>query len=210
MTAADDGIHLELTADGSGATGAAAANDALARFGTRVWPVDLTAAPDEVRDLLSRPALTGEETARVRDAFSLPRARLLELMAAVGRHPSVPGGGELSTLDVVNDVRYPQLFVIEPDVDYSRFDRLHENVADDGTVLDETMTVLIGGPVRLVQRLADGAEATLSLHAVDAITGWVVTYGGLPHIGSFTGAAPGSKILVQAIGPARWQAHYVD
>ena len=210
MTNDVDAIRLELTADGSSVTGAAAANDALAGFGTRVWPVDLTAAADDVRDLLRRPGLSPEETGRVRDAFLLPRARLLELMAAVGRHPSVPGGGELSTLDVVNDVRYPQLFIVEPGVDYSRFDRLHENVADDGTVLDETMTILAGGPIRLVQRLADGSEATLLLHAVGETTGWVVTYGGLPHIGSFTGAAPGSKILVQAIGPAHWQAHYVD
>jgi hypothetical protein len=206
----DEAVRLELAADDSTVTGLDAANEALSTYGTRTWPIDLTAAPDAIRALLRRPTLTEAETIQVRDHFLLPRAGLLELIASAGRTPSVPGGGEMSTLDVVNDVRYPQLYLVEPGVDYSRFDRLHENSADDGTVLDETMSLLSGGTIRLVQRLPDGSEATLSLRCVGDTTGWLVNYGGLPHIGSFTGAAAGSKILVQAIGPARWQARYVD
>jgi hypothetical protein len=205
---ADAAIDLEL-ADGSHRSGAAQANAALAPFGTRVWPLDLTTATADVRALLARPSLEPAEIEQVCDAFLLSRERLLALIAEAGRRPSVPGGGELSTLDVVNDVRYPQLYVVDPSVDYSRFDRLHENRADDGTVLDETMTLLSGGPLRLVQRLPDGSLSTLDLRGIDDGRGWIVSYGGLPHIGSLSVAAPGSKVLVQAIGPARWQAHYV-
>lgn len=203
-----DGVRLDLQA-GCTVTGAAAANAALAAFGTRLWPIDLTTAPDDVRSLLRRPELTAAESALVRDTFLLSRARLLEVIAAAGRTPTVPGGGELSTLDVANDVVYPQLYIIEPDVDYSRFDCLHENTDDDGTSVDEVMSILSGRAVRLVQRLPDGTEATLHLSCVGDGAGWLVSYGGHPHIGSFTGAEPGTKVLVQAIGPARWQARYV-
>ena len=98
--------------------------------------------------------------------------------------------------------------MVEAGVDYSRFDRFHENSADDGTTLDEVMSILSGGGVRLIQRLADGTEATLTVSCAGDTTGWLLSYGGQPHIGSFTGAQPGTKILVQAFGPARWQARY--
>ncbi|AWN43041.1 hypothetical protein DK389_24300 [Methylobacterium durans] len=190
--------------------GVEAANEALAAFGTRLWPIDLTAAPGDVRTLLARPKLTSAEVVTVREAFLLPRERLLEVIVASGREPSVPDGGELSTLDVANNVTYPQLYIVEAGVDYSRFDRLHQNKADDGTELDEVLSILSGSGVRLIQRLADGSQATLQVDCVDGQTGWLLSYGGHPHIGSFTGASPGTKVLVQAIGPARWQARYTE
>ena len=204
-----DGVHLDLQANGCTVTGAAAANAALAAFGTRLWPIDLATAPDDVRSRLRQPELTAAESALVRDTFLLSRARLLEIIAASGRTPTVPEGGELSTLDVANDVVYPQLYIVEPGVDYSRFDRLHENAADDGTNVDEVMLILSGGSIRLVQRLPDATEATLHLSCISNDMGWLVSYGGHPHIGSFTCAEPGTKVLVQAIGPARWRAHYI-
>lgn len=209
MSTAATGPRLDLH-DGRTVTGVDDANVELAAFGTRVWPIDLSAAPVDVRGLLPRPELSSTESITVRDWFLLPRLRLLELIAAAGRQPTVPNGGQLSTLDVANDVTYPQLYVIEPGVDYRRFDRLHVNASDDGTELDEVMSILSGGGVRLVQRLEDGIESTLHLGCDSDDTGWCVSYGGHPHIGSFTGARPGTKVLVQAIGPARWQARYVD
>ena len=205
-----DGISLELKPSGRTVLGAEAANEALATFGTGLWPIDLTAASDDVRVLLSRPKLTSAEVAIVREAFLLPRERLLEVIVASGREPSVPDGGELSTLDVANNVTYPQLYIVEAGVDYSRFDRLHQNQADDGTELDEVLSILSGSGVRLIQRLPDGNEATLQVDCVDGQTGWLLSYGGHPHIGSFTGASPGTKALVQAIGPVRWQARYTE
>jgi hypothetical protein len=209
QTPTDDGVRLDIQPNGRVETGAAAANAALTVFGTRIWPVDLTAVSYAVRSLLKRPDLTAAESAQVRDSFLLSRGRLLEIIAASGRTPTVLGGGELNTLDTANNVLYPQLYIVEPGVDYSRFDRLHENTSDDGVSIDEVMLILSGGGVRLIQRLPDGTMATLLLTCVDGSTGWMVSYGGYPHIGSFTGAEPGTKVLVQAIGPARWQARYV-
>jgi poly(3-hydroxybutyrate) depolymerase len=60
-----DGVRLDLQPDGRTVTGAAAANAALAAFGTRLWPIDLAAAPDDVRSLLRRPELTAAESALV-------------------------------------------------------------------------------------------------------------------------------------------------
>lgn len=139
---AGDGVRLGLQANGRIVMGAAAANTALAAFGTRLWPLDLTAAPARVRSLLRRPELTAAESALVRDTFLLSRARLPEIIAAAGRTPAVSGGGELSTLDVANDVVYPQLYVVERDVGYSRFDRLHENTDDNSTSVDEVISIL--------------------------------------------------------------------
>ena len=46
-------------------------------------------------------------------------------------------------------------------------------------------------------------EFTVTFDCVGDERGWMVTYdGGRPHIGSFTGAEPGTKILVQVMGPA--------
>lgn len=204
-----DGIRLELKPSGPSLTGQEAANEALAAFGTRLWPIDLTITSREVRTLLSRPELTAAEAVILREAFLLPRERLLQIIAESGRKPSVPGGGALSTLDVANNVLYPQLYIVEADVDYSRFDRLHQNKADDGTDLDEVLSILSGEGFRLIQRGPDGIEAILHVDCVDDHTGWLLSYGAHPHIGSFTGASPGTKVLVQAIGPERWQPHYM-
>jgi hypothetical protein len=43
--------------------------------------------------------------------------------------PRVPGGGALTTFVSPHAYSYSQLFVVLDDVDYSRFDRFHVNVA---------------------------------------------------------------------------------
>ena len=42
------------------------------------------------------------------------------------------------------DYTYPQLYQVIEDVDYSRFDRFHINVSDEGVSVDEVMWVLSG------------------------------------------------------------------
>jgi hypothetical protein len=206
-TDAADPIRLELD-DGRTVTGAESANAELAAFGTRVSPIDLTAAPGDVRALLARPKLGHDEAAVVRDAFLLSREQALEAIAAASRTPAVEGGGALETRNVADDVAYPQLYVVDPEVDYSRFDVLHLNSADDGTTLDELVSVVSGGGFVLTQQLPDGRRSTLTVHSEDT-TGWRVSYGGHPHIGSISDAEPGSKLVVQAIGPPSWQARPV-
>jgi hypothetical protein len=203
---------LRLTLPGSSAPLISYADvaEALAPFGVGLWPLDLGAAPAELRRLLRKPGLDEGEAGRVRAHFLMPRARLLEVLGAAGRAPHVAGGGALETLDATHGVPYPELYQVAAGIDYSRFDRFHVNVAD-GMAVDEFMQVLAGGGVRYLQRLPAGGALELALGCPDAAAGWLVAYdGGRQHIGSFTACAPGSKILMQIIGPARWTMRYED
>lgn len=65
--------------------------------------------------------------------FLLSRERLLELIVRAGRTPHVPTGGALTTVVLTHGYSYPQLYLVQQDMDYTRFDRFHVNVADDGT-----------------------------------------------------------------------------
>ena len=101
---------------------------------------------------------------------------------------------------------YPQLFVIAVGVDYTRFDHFHFNATTGGAGLDEVMQVLSGGGIEVRQHLPDDGEFTVTIGCPAPDAGWIVTYdGGRPHIGSFTNARPGTKVLVQAIGPPQWE-----
>jgi hypothetical protein len=176
-----------------------------------VWPLDLSGTPGDVRRLLDQPSLNTDENRRALDHFAFPVGRLLELISEAGRDPKVPGGGATSTLDSTHDVHYPELYVREPDSDFSRFDRLHVNHSADGTGVDETLQVLCGRDVRIVHSLPELGTITLFLSCPSPDDGWIASYSGTtPHIGSFTDASVGSKVLVQIIGPPVWIMDYVD
>jgi hypothetical protein len=205
------GLALAYPDGGRAPAAAAEINDALARYGARVWPLDLSNLPDDLRRLLGKSRLSASEHARVRERFLLPRERLLQLIVEAGRTPQVPGGGEMSTFDSTHGVEYPQLHLVVRGIDYSRFDRLHVNRAADGTGVDEVLQVLSGSGIRVVQSLPDLGLVTLYLDCPSARQGWIVTYsGGHPHIGSLTEATEGTKMLVQAIGPPAWSMNYLD
>ncbi len=206
-----EGLALAYPTGGRAPATLAEVNDALEAYGARVWPLDLSNVPDDLRRLLDEPTLSTAERARVREHFLLPRERLLEVIAGAGRTPQVPGGGELSTLDSTHGVQYPQLHLVVPGVDYGRFDRLHVNLAADRTGVDEVLQVLSGSGIRVVQSLPGVGVVTLYLDCPSSRQGWVVTYSGEhPHIGSLTDAGEGTKMLVQAIGPPIWTMNYVD
>ena len=117
----------------------------------------------------------------------------------------------MSTYVTSHDYSYPQLYLVEDGIDYSRFDRYHVNTAEDGTGVDEVMHILAGRGVTFLQRQPSGAELTLQLDCPDEDSGWIITYSGAyPHIGSISGATSGAKILMQIIGPPRWAIRYVD
>jgi hypothetical protein len=209
--ATSEGIRLELADLRAPLTALAEVNGALREVGARVWPLSLASAPAEIRPLLGQTTLTDGEAERVRTHFLLPRERLLQLLGEAGRKPHVPGGGEMSTLVSNEGYSYPQLWVVQGGQDYSRFDRFHVNVSDDGVGVDEVLQLLSGRGFVIRLRRSGGDAFTLRLDCPRADTGWLLTYdGGRPHIGSLTTATPGSKMLVQAIGPARWALEYVD
>jgi hypothetical protein len=183
----------------------------LNRIGVGVWPLRLDDAPDDILRLLSQANLTDDETARLRDHFLLSRERLLEIIAASGRTPNVPGGGALETTVANQGYSYPQLWVVRAGEDYTRFDRFHVNVADNGTGVDEVLQMVSGQGVVVHARQPDGSAQTLRLDCPNDSVCWMVSYNaGLPHIGSLSGATPGTKLVVQAIGPMEWTLRYVD
>lgn len=203
------GLRCEVSGSPAAVTGLADVNRELAVVGSRVWPLDLRSAPADVRRLLAKPTLEAVETTRLMEHFLLSRERLLEIIAAAGRAPNVPGGGALSTHVDSHGYSYPQLWLVQDGIDYTRFDRFHVNTADDGTGVDEVMQVLSGAGIAIRHRLPDGKVLALHVDCPGADAGWLVTYdGGHPHIGSLSSARPGTKALVQAIGPPRWSVRY--
>jgi hypothetical protein len=205
------GIRLEFSDQRLPLPAVVEINAVLAEIGSGVWPLDLSGAPDDVQRLIRQPALTETEVERVRTHFLLPRERLLEIIAAAGRQPNVPGGGELTTFVSNHGYSYPQLLIVQGNEDFSRFDRFHVNVSEDGTGVDEVAQLLWGRGLVIRHRLSSGIILTLCLDCPRELSGWLVTHnGGKPHIGIFSQATPGTKCLVQVIGPAQWVMRYDD
>ena len=124
---------------------------------------------------------------------------------------SLEGGGELSTKVTTHDYWYPQLYITEEGVDYSRFDNLHINVSADRTGVDEIVQILSGGTFVMHQMLPNEEVLKVYLDCPDENTGWLMTYDGKnPHVGSFTSAEHGTKALVQVIGPKEWEMKYLE
>jgi hypothetical protein len=207
--APDVGIRLEFSDRRPALTSLPHVNATMAAVGAGVWPLDLASVPADVQHLLGQPTLTNAEEERLKAHFLLSRERLLEVISNAGRKPHVEGGGALSTSVVSHGYSYPQLWAVQDGIDYSRFDRFHVNVADDGTGVDEVLQILSGRGIVIRQRLPSGVVLSLHLDCPADHAGWLVTYdGGSPHIGSLSAAAPGTKALVQAIGPDRWRVRY--
>ena len=203
------GLLLEFSDGRPVAADIADVNAGLSPHGSRVWPLDLAGSSDDARRLLAQPHLTELEAEFLKAQFQLPRSRLLELIAETGRKPHIQGGGAMATYVSNDGYAYPQLYVVEAGADYSRFDRFHVNTADNGAGVDEIGQLLSGGGVRILQRRPGHRTATLHLDCPSPEQGWIVTYdGGSPHIGSLSAARPGTKLLMQVIGPERWALRY--
>jgi hypothetical protein len=207
----EKGIHLEFSDGRPFLTDVVEINAALAEIGAGVWPLDLGDIPDDMERLLRQPSLKETEAQRVRTHFLLPRERLLEIIAAAGRQPNVPGGGELTSSVSNQGYSYPQLWILQGDEDISRFDHFHVNVSENGIGVDEVAQLLWGGGLVMHYRLPTSIILTLRLDCPRELAGWLETHnGGKPHIGSFSQATPGTKCLVQVIGPAHWIMRYED
>ena len=207
----ETGVRLEYSDKRPSTTDLSEINHAIAPFRSRLLPLNLRRPPEDIRQLLNRDSLNSAESKRILEHFLLSRDRLLEIVHEAGRTPRVPGGGEMSTHDLTHDITYPQLYVVAPGVDYSRFDRFHVNTAADGTGVDEVLQVLSGGGVRLVQHLPEQGVVTLRIDCIEDETGWVLTYDGTyPHMSSISEGQAGTKVLMQIIGPAQWEMKYEE
>lgn len=188
-----------------------AINDFLVPQGTKIWPLDLANLPGPVRAALDREQMSEQEAALIKAFFLLPRERLLELIAECGREPHVPNGGALETRVLPHDYTYPSLMQITAKEPPTQFDQLHRNHAEDGTGVDEFAQILRGWGFYLRHRLPDGTEWEMKLSCPSDEQGWLIAYEGKhPHLGSPAECSPGSKFLVQVIGPPVWTMEYVE
>ena len=145
------------------------------------------------------------------DYFLLPRERLLEIVSASGRTPNVSDGGALETTVSNQDYGYPQLWVVQEGVDYTRFDRFHVNVAEDGTGVDEVLQMVSGEGVVVRVQQSSGMTHNLRLDCPASDVCWMISYdAGQSHVGSLSSATPGTKLVVQAFGPSEWALRYTD
>jgi hypothetical protein len=208
---APTGLRLEIEGAGTSWTAVDEVQTELRQIGIGVWPLQLSEAPEDVRRLLTQDDLTDEETARLRDHFLLSREQLLELVADSGRTPNVPGGGALETNVANQAYGYPQLWVVQGDVDYTRFDVLHVNTSDDGVGVDEVLQMVSGEGVIVRTRLSNGTIYNLRLDCPSNDACWIFSYdAGRDHIGSLSSATPGTKLVVQAFGPREWSLRYTE
>ncbi len=186
-------------------------NAVLRTIGMRVWPLPLDDLPPDVKALLGPQSLTEEEASVLKEHFCLGREDLLALIREAGREPAVAGGGALTTHVENHGYDYPQLYQVGPAIDFTRFLRLHINTADDGTAIDETIQLLYGGAISAYRKTPEGTILTLTLTCPSRDQGWMMNYsGGDLHTGTVEKASVGTKVLVQAIGPARWTMRYED
>jgi hypothetical protein len=179
--------------------------------GTGVWvaPVDLSSEPDETKSLLAKRVLTDAETAVLGQRFTLSREALLETIELAGRTPHVPGGGALDTYCIETETPYPAFRTLDPAMDFSAFVPFHVNRADDGTGTDEVGHV-VSGDMKYRFRLPEGIYV-LEMYCSAPDMGWRFTFdGSAPHGGLFDAVVPGTKVMVQAIGPERFHMRYVD
>ena len=188
---------------------AEAINGILNQHGVGVWPSSFADAPADIKELLASEQLTEQENSRLKTHFLLSREKLLDAIHAAGRAPNVAGGGSLEGFCVETAIQYPQLHVIDKTLDYSGFFPLHVNVSLEGVGSDEIGQVLSGSGMTYRFGIADGRILSLTMSCPDPLSGWVFTFnGGAPHGGVLDDTAAGTKVLVQAIGPPRFNRNY--
>jgi hypothetical protein len=201
---------IQLTRDGKTvATDHATAARELVGTGIWVAPVDLSSEPEEIKALLAKQVLTEAENAMLSERFTLSREALLETIALAGRKPHVADGGALDTYCIETATAYPAFRTIDPAMDFSAFVPFHVNQADDGTGTDEVGHV-VSGDMKYRFRRPEGIYV-LAMGCPTPDLGWRFTFdGGAPHGGLFDTIIPGTKVMVQAIGPKRFHMRYVD
>ncbi len=204
----DRGLALEL-ADGTQLVELSEINDALQSLGARCEPLDLSDQPEEVKSGLRHNDISDTDRQSLVEHFLLSREDLLAILSNANRSPAVPGGGALTTFVTPHNYSYPAMWVVQGGEDYSRFDRFHVNVAEDGTPVDEVIQLVSGAGFSVLLQQQDGSALTLWVSCSDPNSGWIVTYnGGHPHQGRLSTATAGTKALVQVIGPERFEMRY--
>lgn len=161
-------VRLQFSDGRPNVAGIENVNAVLRAVGVRASTVDIPAAAKPILKASLIRATDEQEQQKLVTLFSLNRAELLEQIRLAGRVPEVHRGGFLGTREG-DTAPYPKVYdmrALTPDMQtavLNRYGRLHVNSSDNGSGIDEVMTVVSGGPFTWMFLLPDGVLARLTV-----------------------------------------------
>lgn len=201
-TMASDVVSLKFSDGRPDIVGVKNVNEALKDIGVHVVTVD---APKSAQSILAASyerTLTEQEKKSLIKAFELTTPQLLEQVKLAGRQPAVAGGGVMT--EETGTGPYPKVYDMKAldaathKAVLEKYGRMHVNSADDGTDVDEVMTVVSGGPFRWGFTLKDGSIARFQVEKLNLGDKAVrVSYHGL---GMHAGIMDSKQGLIVAYG----------
>lgn len=209
---AKDVVSLKFSDGRAEIKGVEAVNAVLNPIGVHVTTQDIPAVAQPVLNAAQTRALTQAEHGFLIQTFNLSQSQLLEQARLAGREPAVKGGGVLTTETGVGP--YPKVYDMKALDDKTRhavlekYGRMHVNSAEDGTDIDEVMTVVSGGPFRWGFTLKDGSIARFEIEKVSLTDKAVrVSYHGLGMHAGLMDARQGLMVAF-AHGPKEFTMRY--
>ncbi|VWB56784.1 hypothetical protein BLA23254_02606 [Burkholderia lata] len=209
---ASDVVSLKFSDGRPDIVGVVKVNAALKDIGVHVMTID---APKSAHSILAASyerALSEREKRDLIQEFKLSTPELLEQVRLAGRTPAVPGGGVMT--EETGTGPYPKVYDMKAldNVTHKavleKYARMHVNSADDGTDIDEVMTVVSGGPFRWAFTLKDGSIARFQVEKVNPGEKAVrVSYHGLGMHAGIMDARQG-LIVAYGHGPKEFTMRY--
>jgi hypothetical protein len=196
-------------------TGLNNVNAVLTQVGVRVSKVALPKAALSILKTSQTRAINSEETKELISIFSLNRGELLDQITKAGRKPATHRGGFLSTSEI-SVAPYPKVYdmkALTPEVAaylQEKFGKLHVNSSENGSGIDEVMSVVSGGPWTWFFLLPNDVIGKLALGYVGLDgPGWRISYPGIVPHGGYLDSESG-LIVAHAHGPKNFVMRYED
>ncbi|GKW25905.1 hypothetical protein PEC311524_34990 [Pectobacterium carotovorum subsp. carotovorum] len=199
---ANDVVSLKFSDGRTDVKGVENVNAVLNPIGINVTTIDIPEAAKSTLKASEHRALAKDEHDLLIKQFYLNQEQLLEQVKLAGRTPAVKGGGVLT--EETGFGPYPKVYDMKAMDEKThkavleKYGRMHVNSADDGTDVDEVMTVVNGGPFRWGFTLKDGSIARFQVEKVSLNDLAVrVSYHGL---GMHAGIMDAKQGLIVAFG----------
>jgi hypothetical protein len=208
-------LKLSYSDGRAATTGLENVNVMLRQVGVRVSEIPLPKSALPILKTSHSRAINPEEIQELLSIFSLHRGELLDQIDKAGRLPAANRGGFLSTSEV-GIAPYPKVYdmkALTPEVTaylQEKFGKLHVNSANDGTGIDEVMSIVSGGPWTWFFLLPNDVIGKLTLGYVGLDgPGWRISYPGLVPHGGYLDPEFG-LVVAYAHGPKNFVMRYED
>lgn len=209
---ASDVVSLKFSDGRPDIVGVKNVNEALRDIGVHVVTIDAPRSAQPILAASYERALTEQEKKDLIKEFELTTQQLLKQVDLAGRQPAVAGGGVMT--EETGTGPYPKVYDMKAldapthKAVLEKYGRMHVNSADDGTDVDEVMTVVSGGPFRWGFTLKDGSIARFQVEKLNLGDKAVrVSYHGL---GMHAGLMDSKQGLIVAYGhgPEKFTMRY--